>query len=44
MDLWEHAFVGDYGSDKKSYIQAFLSNVNWTVVSQRFEAALKTEI
>lgn len=35
MDMWEHAFLPDYkptGKDK--YIEAFLSNVDWTVVNE----------
>ena len=43
MDLWEHAYTTDYGIDKKSYIEAFMKNVNWSVVSQRFEGLLKRE-
>jgi Fe-Mn family superoxide dismutase len=36
VDLWEHAYMVDYvPADKKSYVEAFLSNVNWTVVESR---------
>lgn len=38
MDMWEHAFMVDYlPAEKKNYIEAFLSNVNWGVVEKRFE-------
>ena len=43
LDTWEHAFGTDYGTDKKSYIDAFMKNINWHVVSLRFESALKAE-
>ena len=36
MDLWEHAFMVDYRpAQKAKYFEAFFSNVNWEVVSQR---------
>lgn len=39
MDMWEHAFMVDYTpAEKKNYIEAFLKNINWSVVEQRFEA------
>ena len=40
VDLWEHAYMVDYvPADKKSYVEAFLENVNWKVVEERFESA-----
>ena len=37
VDLWEHAFMVDYlPADKKAYVDAFLENVNWSVVESRF--------
>ncbi len=39
LDMWEHAYMVDYApADKKTYVQAFLDNVNWTVVEKRFAA------
>jgi Fe-Mn family superoxide dismutase len=43
LDAWEHAFMIDYGTDKKSYMKAFLQNLNWRVVSERLENA-KAEV
>lgn len=43
IDVWEHAFTLDYGTDKPSYLNKVFENINWSVVSQRFEAALKHE-
>ena len=38
LDLWEHAFMVDYvPAEKKNYIDAFLANLNWSVIEKRFE-------
>ena len=38
LDLWEHAYMVDYvPAEKKNYIDAFFSNLNWGVVEKRFE-------
>ena len=38
MAVWEHAFLLDYKpADRPKYIEAFLSNVDWAVVSARME-------
>lgn len=37
LDVWEHAFLLDYGAQGKGkYIDAFFKNLNWEVVAQRF--------
>lgn len=37
VDMWEHAFMVDYlPADKKSYVEAFLENVNWDIPEKRF--------
>lgn len=41
LDTWEHAFMIDFGTDKKSYLGAFLKNVNWKVVADRHATALQ---
>ncbi len=42
LDLWEHAYLIDYvPADKKSYIDAFFSNVNWALIEQRFADSMK---
>jgi len=38
LDVWEHAFMLDYGTKKDEYIQAFLKNIQWDVVNQRLES------
>jgi len=39
LDTWEHAFMIDFGTDKKSYLGAFLKVVNWQVVADRLAQA-----
>jgi Fe-Mn family superoxide dismutase len=34
MDVFEHAFMTDYGLNRAAYIDAFLKNVNWERVAQ----------
>lgn len=42
LDVWEHAFLLDYGAQGKAkYIEAFFKNLNWGVIERRFEAAIK---
>jgi len=42
LDVWEHAFLLDYGaSGKAKYIDAFFKNINWSVIEQRFAAVAK---
>jgi len=37
LDVWEHAFILDYGAlGKSKYIDAFFKNLNWGVVEKRF--------
>ena len=37
MDVFEHAFITDYGLKRADYIEAFFKNVNWAVVEGRLE-------
>ncbi|MDD5726442.1 MAG: superoxide dismutase [Patescibacteria group bacterium] len=39
MDVYEHAYFIDFGSDRKTYIQEFINHINWSVVEQRYLAA-----
>lgn len=40
MDMWEHAYMVDYvPAEKGKHIDAFLKNVNWSIVEARFAAA-----
>jgi Fe-Mn family superoxide dismutase len=38
LDVWEHAFLLDYGAQGKGkYIDVFFKNLNWGLIEQRFE-------
>lgn len=41
MDVWEHAYITDYGIDRKAYMDAFYNNINWPIVEERYDADLK---
>ena len=41
LDCWEHAFMIDYGTDKGSYLKAFIENINWNIVNKRFEKVIR---
>lgn len=38
MDMFEHAFIIDYGLKKTDYIEALSQAVDWTVVADRYKA------
>ena len=37
MDVFEHAFITDFGLKRADYIEAFFKNINWTVVENRLK-------
>lgn len=38
MDMWEHAYMTDYGIKKADYIDAFIKNINWSKVEERINS------
>lgn len=36
LDVYEHAYFIDYGSDRKSYIEDFFANLNWQAVNKKY--------
>jgi Fe-Mn family superoxide dismutase len=38
IDWWEHAWVTDYGSDKKRYLKNIWRIINWEYVNRRIYA------
>jgi len=38
MDVWEHAYITEYGLNRGKYVDAFFQNVDWDVVTQRFQS------
>ncbi len=41
LDVYEHAYMIDYGIDRAKYLDAFVKNLNWEIVSKRFNLAMK---
>ncbi len=41
LDVYEHAYFIDFGSDRKSYIETFFSNLNWQAVNKKYLKTLK---
>jgi len=37
MDVFEHAYMIDYGLKRADYIEAFFKNINWQKVSERIQ-------
>lgn len=37
IDMFEHAFIIDYGLKKADYFEAFMKAIDWEVVSKRFQ-------
>lgn len=38
MDVYEHAYMIDYGVKRPPYIEAFMKNIDWSVPEKRLEA------
>lgn len=36
MDVWEHAYITEYGLNRGAYLDAFYSNISWDVIERRF--------
>lgn len=43
MDAWEHAFATDYGTDRETYIEAFMANVDWKEIEKRLVGVRRVE-
>ncbi len=37
LDMYEHAYFMDYGTNKKAYIENILKNLNWEAIDRNFE-------
>ena len=37
MDIFEHAFIKDFGLDRESYIFAFHDSLDWSVIDKRWQ-------
>ena len=44
IDVWEHAYTLDFGTNKKDYLNTICKNINWEIVSKRLlEAKNRTK-
>ncbi|MBS4168706.1 Fe-Mn family superoxide dismutase [Parachlamydia sp. AcF125] len=41
MDVFEHAYITQFGLDRAKYIQIFFDNIDWEVVFQRYQKSLQ---
>jgi len=41
MDMYEHAYFIDYGSDRKAYIGDYMKNLNWESAEKQFKSIKK---
>ncbi len=41
LDVYEHAYMVDYGINRGSYLDAFVKNIDWDVCGKRFASARK---
>jgi superoxide dismutase, Fe-Mn family len=43
-DVFEHAYITDYGMERKSYVEAFMKVIDWVEVGKRFAGVVKLTI
>lgn len=41
LDVYEHAYFIDFGSDKKSYIETYFQNLSWQTIENKFNKVVK---
>lgn len=44
LDMYEHAYFIDFGSDKKSYLEAFFQNLNWSTANKKHLKIIKNNL
>lgn len=40
LDVYEHAYMIDHGTNKASYIEGFMNNIDWSICEKRFNQGL----
>jgi Fe-Mn family superoxide dismutase len=41
LDMYEHAYHSDFGSNATAYVAAFMRNIDWSAVQGRYEDAIE---
>ena len=41
LDVWEHAYYLKYQNKRADYVEAFFKVINWDLVTERYQAAIK---
>lgn len=41
IDIWEHAYYLKYQNDRNAYIETIFENINWTIVSKKYNQAIE---
>lgn len=41
LDVYEHAYMIDFGINRKKYLKVFFENINWGVVNNRIQKIMK---
>lgn len=39
MDVFEHAYITQFGLDRNKYIEVFFNNIDWKVASERYKSS-----
>lgn len=40
LDVWEHAYISQFGLDRKQYFEIFFKNLNWEIIENRYQKFL----
>ncbi|PZP90788.1 MAG: superoxide dismutase [Variovorax paradoxus] len=43
LDMYEHAYHMDFGAKAAAYVDAFMQNIRWSAVMQRYAAAVEAD-
>ena len=43
LDMYEHAYHIDFGANARAYVDAFMRNIDWKAVQERYEDAAKVD-
>ena len=41
LDMYEHAYAADYGTDTEKYIEAFVQAIKWTNAERLYREAMR---